>query len=71
MAHHLTFDSSVTCTVNGVPVNSGYELHDGDVIGVLSFMTGGTFYVNSEGHISGETVDIYDTDISVSYYNGD
>jgi len=68
MVDYLTFDSSVTCTVNGTSVSSGYELHDGDVIVVSASSAGGTISVNSDaGHINGETVDVYDKSISVSY----
>lgn len=72
MAHYLTFDDSVTCTVNGTPVSSGYELHDGDVILASTKVQQPTFFINddrtyssSNRYSNGDTADIYDNDIQV------
>ena len=65
MAHYLTFESPITCLVNGTKVSSGYKLKDGDrVVARVDLNT--TIYVNGEGHISGYTMDVSDTDIVVS-----
>lgn len=74
MAHYLTFDSFITCTVNGTVVSSGYELHDGDVIeAILEGSTGYTFRVNYSNNIdeyyNGDTVDVYDSDVYVQAPN--
>lgn len=63
MAHYLTFGSTVTCTVNGVSVTSGYELHNGDVIVVTSANM--SFEVNEVWYSAGDTVNISDSDIVV------
>lgn len=65
MAHYLTFDSPVTCTVNGVSVSSGYELHDGDVIVASTTMMGMRFFVNTDPYSSDAIVDVYDSDVEV------
>jgi len=74
MAHYLTFGTTVTCTVNGKSVSSGYELHDGDVIVASTKVLGMIFLVNDDGTYSerysdGDTVDIYDNDVVVSVVN--
>lgn len=69
MAHYLTFNSYVTCTVNGTSVSSGYELHDGDVI-VANSTLSRDFWINQEHYYDGATVDIYDLDVDVAGGSG-
>lgn len=74
MAHYLTFVSPVTCKVNGVSVESGYELHDGDVIVATTAELGMKFLVNDDGtkskvYSNGDTLDVSDTDVVVSWVN--
>lgn len=67
MVNYLTFDTTITCTVNGTSVTSGYELQDGDVI-VVKVDGVHTLDVNSEEYINGATADIYDTDIHIKIH---
>ena len=70
MAHCLTFNRSVTCTVNGNAVESGYELKDGDVIVATSGSSpvyGYEFVCNGSYYSDGTLIDLSNTDIDIQY----
>lgn len=70
MAHTLTFESGITCTVNGTSVSSGYTLNNGDTIVASADMTLHKFFSVNGIQMSTDTLSLSDTDINIAIVSG-